>query len=233
MLGLLSYRLREEVGLHSAMADNRFVGIALILLGLWFLLPLVSGVELPLAQWWPVFLVGAGLAAAFSGNWRGGVTVIAVGAAFLLSHLGILSFDASSLWPVALIVIGAAIIVSYRRPGAGTVPGAGDALNVASLFSSSNQVRGGEHFRGGNVSATFGSAEIDLRAATVVDGVAAVNASVLFGRIDLRVPADWAVDVRSSATFGSIESRRAEPSEPRARLTVTGSCLFGAILITS
>ena len=232
MPGSLSHELREEVGLHSAMADNRFVGIALILLGLWFLLPLVSGVELPLAQWWPLFLVAAGLTAAFSGNWRGGVTVIAVGAAFLLSHLGILSFDASSLWPAALIVIGAAIIVGYRRSG-GTVPDAGDALNVASLFSSSNQVRGGEHFRGGNVSATFGSAEIDLRAAAVVDGVAAVNASVLFGRIDLRVPADWAVDVRSSATFGSIESRRAEPSEPRARLTVTGSCLFGAILITS
>ena len=233
MLDSLSYELREEAGRHSAMADNRFAGIAFILLGLWFLVPLVSGVEFPMAQWWPLFLVAAGLAAAFSGNWRGGVIAIAVAAAFLVSNLGILSVDASSLWPVALIVIGAAIIVGRRRSGAGNVPEAGDELNVASLFSSSNQISTGEHFRGGNVSATFGSAEIDLRAAAVVDGVAAVNASALFGSINLRVPPDWAVDVRSSATFGSIESRRAEPSDPRARLTVTGSCLFGGILITS
>ena len=36
----------------SAMANHRFVGIALILLGVLFLLPRVSSVELPLDQWW-------------------------------------------------------------------------------------------------------------------------------------------------------------------------------------
>ncbi len=168
-----------------------------------------------------------------SGNWKGGLPIIAVAAAFLLYNLGILGLDGSSLWPVALIAIGAAIIVGYSPFGANRAPEADDELNVACLFSSSNQISASEHFRGGNVSATFGNAEIDLRAAAPIDGVAAVNASALFGQINLRVPPDWAVDVRSSATFGSIESRRAEPSDPRARLTVTGSCLFGGILITS
>ena len=215
------------------MANHRFVGIALILLGVLFLLPLVSSVELPPGQWWPLFLVVVGLATALSGNWRGGLPTIAVAAAFLLYNLGILGLDGSSLWPVALIVIGAAITFRYWRFGAGRAPEADDELNVACLFSGTNHIAASEHFRGGNVSATFGNAEIDLRAAAAVDGVAAVNASALFGRINLRVPPDWAVDVRSSATFGSIESKRAEPSDPRARLTVTGSCLFGGILITS
>ena len=215
------------------MANDRFVGIALILLGVLFLAPRVSGVELPLEQWWPLFLVVIGLASASSGNLKGGLAVIAVGAAFLLYNLDIVGFDVWSLWPVALIVIGAAMILGYWRSGASGVSEAGDALKVSSLFSGSNQIAAGEHFRGGNVSATFGSAEIDLRAAAPVDGAATVNASALFGSINLRVPPDWAVEVRSSATFGSIESRRAEPAEPRARLTVTGSCLFGGILITS
>ena len=209
------------------MANHRFVGIALILLGVLFLLPRVSSVDLPLDQWWPLFLAIAGLATALNGNLWGGLIAIAVAAAFLVDNLGIVRLDASSLWPVALIAIGAAIIFGYWRVGTG------DGLNVASLFSRSNQIAAGDHFRGSNVSATFGNAELDLRAATVVDGVAAVNATALFGRIDLRIPSDWAVDVRSSATFGSIQSRRAEPSDPRARLTVTGSCLFGEILITS
>ena len=215
------------------MATDRFVGIALILLGVLFLLPLVSSVEFPPGQWWPLFLVVVGLATALSGNWRGGLPTIAVAAAFLLYNLGILGLDGSSLWPVALIVIGAAIIVGYSPFGAGRAPEADDELNVACLFSGTNHIAASEHFHGGNVSATFGNAEIDLRAAAAVDGVAAVNASALFGRINLRVPPDWAVDLRSSATFGSIESKRAEPSDPRARLTVTGSCLFGGILITS
>ena len=209
------------------MANDRFVGIALILLGVLFLLPRVSSVDLPLDQWWPLFLAIAGLATALNGNLWGGLIAIAVATAFLLDNLGIVRLDASSLWPLALIAIGAAIIFGYWRVGTG------DGLNVASLFSRSNQIAAGDHFRGSNVSATFGNAELDLRAAAMVDGVAAVNATALFGRIDLRIPSDWAVDVRSSATFGSIQSRRSEPSDPRARLTVTGSCLFGEILITS
>ena len=206
---------------HSPMANNRFLGIALILLGVLFLLPLVSNVEVPLGQWWPLFLMIVGL------------VVIAIAAAFLVYNLSILRFDVSSLWPVALIAIGAAIIFGYWRFGAGRVHETGTKFNVTSLFSGSNQSAASERFRGGNVSATFGSVEIDLRAAAVVDGAATVNANALFGRINLRVPPDWAVDVRSSAAFGSIESKRAEPSDPRARLTVTGSCLFGGILITS
>ena len=215
------------------MGNHRFVGIALVLLGVLFLLPRVSSVELPLDQWWPLFLAIAGLATALNGNLWGGLIAIAVAAAFLADNLGIVRLDASSLWPLALIAIGAAIIFGYWRVGPDRGPETGDGLNVASLFSRSNQIAAGDHFRGSNVSATFGSAELDLRAATAVDGVAAVNATALFGRIDLRIPSDWAVDVRSSATFGSIQSKRAEPSDPRARLTVTGSCLFGEILITS
>ena len=192
------------------MANNRFLGIALILLGVLFLLPLVSNVEVPLGQWWPLFLMIVGLASASSGNRRGGPVVIAIAAAFLVYNLSILRFDVSSLWPVALIAIGAAIIFGYWRFGAGRVHETGTKFNVTSLFSGSNQSAASERFRGGTV-----------------------NANALFGRINLRVPPDWAVDVHSSAAFGSIESKRAEPSDPRARLTVTGSCLFGGILITS
>ena len=110
---------------------------------------------------------------------------------------------------------------------------AGEELKVESIFSESNQSAAGKGFRGGSVSATFGSAEVDLRSAEVTEGEATINVSVLFGGIELRVPPDWAVDIRSSVFFGGIESKRPEPSEPRARLVVTGSCWFGGIEITS
>ena len=133
----------------------------------------------------------------------------------------------------ALIAIGVAVVFGGWSYSTSKVADAADDLNVASLFSESNQSVAGDGFRGGQVSATFGSAEIDLRAAEVTGGAATIHASALFGSINLRVPADWAVDVRSSAIFGSIETKRPEPSEPKVRLTVTGSCLFGEIEVTS
>ena len=131
------------------MANNRFLGIALILLGVLFLLPLVSNVEVPLGQWWPLSLMIVGLASASSGNRRGGLVVIAIAAAFLVYNLGILRFDVSSLWPVALIAIGAAIIFGYWRFGAERVHGTGNEFNVTSFFSGSNLSAASERFRGG------------------------------------------------------------------------------------
>ena len=215
------------------MHNNRFAGIALIVLGAVFLLPQITGVGFPLWQWWPLLPMAAGLVSLSDGNRRGGLILIAIFSVFLLHNLGVLNIDFSSLWPIALIVMGVAISLGRWSFGARSVSDAGEELNAASLFSGSNQFAGGKGFRGGNVSATFGSADIDLRAADLVEGVASVNASALFGSINLRVPPDWAVDIRASAMFGSIETKRPEPSEPMAKLTVTGSCLFGGIQITS
>ena len=215
------------------MQSQRLAGLVLITLGAIFLLTQVSGGRISLAQWWPLLPLAGGLVSVLGGNWKGGLIVTALFSAFLLHNLGYLNIDFSALWPVALIVIGAAIFLGRRPFGGVRAAHASENLNVASIFSGSNQSAAGEGFRGGNVSATFGSAEIDLRSAEVAEGAATVNASALFGSINLRVPPDWAVDIRSSVVFGSIESKRPEPPEPKARLIVTGSCWFGGIQITS
>ena len=215
------------------MTSERLVGIALIVLGAMFLLPLVSGIELPLRQWWPLVPMAAGLVSIVNGNWKGGLIVVAVFLLFLLHSLDVLDVDFSSLWPVALIAIGAVLLLGRGRFGAGRASDAAEELKVDSVFSGSNHSVAGEGFRGGNVSATFGSADIDLRSAEVVEGAATIQANAFFGSINLRVPLDWAVDLRSSAVFGSIEAKRPEPVEPRARLVVTGTCWFGEIEITS
>ena len=167
------------------MHNNRFAGIALIVLGAVFLLPQITGVGFPLWQWWPLLPMAAGLVSLSGGNRRGGLILIAIFSVFLLHNLGVLNIDFSSLWPIALIVMGVAISLGRWSFGARSVSDAGEELNAASLFSGSNQFAGGKGFRGGNVSATFGSADIDLRAADLVEGVASVNASALFGSINL------------------------------------------------
>ena len=83
------------------------------------------------------------------------------------------------------------------------------------------------------VSAIFGSAEVDLRGATIDGDEAAIEATALFGSLRLRVPDDWAVDVQTTNLFGNFETKRAQPSDPKARLTILASSTFGSIELTS
>lgn len=215
------------------MNNQKLVGLALIVLGAVFLLSRITGIGFPLENWWPLFPMAAGLVAISSGNWKGGLIIVAVFSVFLVNNLGVFDVDIWSLWPVALIALGAAVFLGSWGSGKSRPSDASEGIKVESIFSESNQSAAGKGFRGGSVSATFGSAEVDLRSAEATEGEATINVSVLFGGVNLRVPPDWAVDVRSSVFFGGIESKRPEPSEPRARLTITGSCWFGGIEITS
>ena len=217
------------------MSNNRFVGVAFIVLGVLFLLPLVTGFEFSLSKWWPLFLILIGVGSISKGSRTGGLIVIAVGVVFLLSNLDILSVSFWLLWPVALIAIGVAILRGHSRSrnAAGDAPAAGDDLNVSALFSGSNQRIDSQRFNGGNVSVTFGGAEIDLRGAAIDGDAATINVNAVFGGVKLQVPPDWAVNVRADSTFGGVEKKRPDPAEPKATLTVTGSCLFGGIEITS
>ena len=89
-------------------------------------------------------------------------------------------------------------------------------------------------FRGGQVTAIFGGAEIDLRGTTVDDRPATLEVTVLFGGVELEVPRGWRVDLDATVLFaGSEDERKSAASETEGPpdLVVTGFVLFGAIEI--
>lgn len=238
------------------MSGRKFAGGALILLGVVFLAVRIIDFDFSLWKWWPVLPIASGVLT-LKGNWKVGLVIIAFFSVFLLNNLNVLDIDTAVLWPTLLVVIGLAIFfgrgsggkaktktkAAYGSGGTRTVDGsarpsaeavdAGERLNVNSSFSESSHSAAGEGFTGGNVSATFGTADIDLRSAVIVDGEATLNASVMFGSVNLRVPPDWAIDVRASVNFGHIETKRQEPAEPTATLVIAGTCWFGGLQITS
>lgn len=221
----------------SSPTNNRLVGVGFIVLGVLFLLPLVSSFEFSFGDWWPLFLILVGLGSLSKGNRKGGLIVIAIGVVFLLNSLDILNVSFWLFWPFALIAIGVAILFDRSRSRAAVeasnAPPAGDDLAVSAVFSGSEQRIDSQRFNGGNVSVTFGGAEIDLRGAAIDGDAATINVNAVFGGVKLQVPPDWAVHVRADSTFGGVEKKRPDPAEPKATLTVTGSCLFGGIEITS
>ena len=110
---------------------------------------------------------------------------------------------------------------------------------VDSEFSLTSLVGGSQvqitspQFRGGKVKALVGGCEIALRDATLAAGGAKLNVLIGLGGVTIRVPDDWAVNVRRTTILGSVTSKRAQPASPAGELTVTGLTLFGSVVIRS
>lgn len=82
------------------------------------------------------------------------------------------------------------------------------------------------------VQAIFGSCKLDLRQATISSDVTTLHVQVIFGSLDLIVPAGVVVDVDATALLSGSNVRmsgatRASVHQPR--IHVTGLVLFGSI----
>ena len=220
----------------SATAQRITIGLALITTGVLFLAHQMGGYSF--GQTWPVILivVGASNFLVRPRSWVVSGGIMVAGPIFLLGTLNILEVSMGILWPVLLLGLGLVVLFgggrkrsrSSRQQHPGHVDGTPD-LNVSAFFA------GGEHrssdhvIRSGQVSAIFGSAEVDLRGTTLEGDAASIEATALFGSLRLRVPNDWAVDVQTTNMFGSFESKRAQPADPKARLSILATSTFGSI----
>ena len=106
-------------------------------------------------------------------------------------------------------------------------------ISVTSLFGSGRVQVTSRQFGGGRVIAVAGSGEVDLREAALAADGAKVYIVTGLGSVTLRVPDDWAVNVRTVTVLGSVTSKRAQPASPTGQLTVTGLTLLGSVVIRS
>lgn len=92
------------------------LGLVLIVLGLLLALE-QAGFLAPggLHTWWPLFLIGLGLARLLSPGQSGGLMMFGLGVLFLLQtcHLAPLR----QTWPLMLVLAGISMVVHRRRPG--------------------------------------------------------------------------------------------------------------------
>ena len=225
---------------NSENAPRIVFGLALLVVGGLSLAANLTDFNFSLADWWPGIIIAIGLVSVLQGSasrlW--GFGSIIVGAALLLNTLGIVSWDIGQYWPVLLIIIGVLTIfggMHYRRGVGADASGISENpdLDVSCVFGGSDQQVTSRNFRGGRISATFGGANIDMRRAALTDGEAVLHVTTLFGGVELHVPDDWAVNVQTSNMFAGANDERTKPTDPKERLTITGSCTFGGVSIKS
>ncbi len=134
-----------------------------------------------------------------------------------------------------VIIITAGVLLS----GVGSPTSFGSGTSAESATFNTAAVLGGiEHrstaadFRGGEATAFMGGINLDLRDATMEGNQAVIEVLAVMGGVDIRVPADWGVDVRITPVFGGLENRTSQPlGDSTKRLVLQGTVIMGGVEI--
>ena len=188
--------------------------------------------------WWTLFIIIPCTIELFrSRDKTGNLIGIATGVALFLACQGILTFE--MLWklalPVILVIIGLSLVfkdalfgkknASFKRSS--DKKGQEDTHFAA--FASKNIKYDGQVFYGNDLTAVFGSVVCDLRSAIINEDVI-INANATFGGVEILVPENVNVDIKSTAIFGGVEDKRRVGTITDApTVYVSGMCLFGGV----
>jgi predicted membrane protein len=249
-------RVHVGIGIHGKdgirpfpLQWGLFSGGIIALIGLFILLDNMGiHVVSHLYRFWPMILILVGVwnLACKSGRVFGGVLVI-LGVLFQLDALGIARFTWGEIWPIAIIGVG--LVVMWSSLQARKLPTLvgkfarepqGDprtTLSEVAVFGAIERRITSQDFQGGIINAIFGSVELDLRDATILQDEAVLEINSVFGSVELRVPEAWQIVSRGQAAFGSFEDdtrnyRTENPAIPsRKSLILTGAAVFGSVQI--
>ena len=101
--------------------------------------------------------------------------------------------------------------------------------DVSGVFDGRKAQYDGQLFEGATVSAVFGGVEMDLRSARIERDVR-IDATAIFGGIDIYVPANVVVRVMSTPVLGGVSNKAPAPAEvPCYTLYVNATCVFGGV----
>ncbi len=187
-------------------------------------------------RWWPALLVVWGFMRMTGFCCR---QQVVSGAVFTVAGLLLLGTEANllhvhfwQLWPAVMIVLGASLITrSFRGSSfSGSTADRFSRVNTFAMMGAIHVKNESQEFRGGEVGALMGGAEVDLRGARVVDAQAVLDVFALWGGIDIFVPRDWRVVSEVLPMLGSFEDHSVKPEgEAKTTLVIRGGAVMGGI----
>jgi hypothetical protein len=233
---------------HGGPHSHVVWGIVVLLLGILFLLENLGIFHVrDIWHYWPVILIGIGIAKIFDAAglhdkiW--GATIAGAGVIFLAHSTGYLPWNPwHILWPVLLICWGTALLLrgvgsrgrdASHAPMEGTI--SNNILKEEVVFGGINRKIQAQDFQGGKVTAIFGGVEIDLRGSATTRDEIQIEANAVFGGVELKVPDTWDVTVRGSGVLGGYEDKTHSAPAPidanRPRLIIHGGAVLGGVTV--
>jgi len=193
--------------------------------------------------WWTLFIIVPSFISLFTEKDRlASFGFLVAGVVLLLAAQNIFSYEVA--WKVilaaALVIIGLTLIVKSMfhskndKEVAKKVKDLGDGKNMDSqmaVFSGNDRTYKEEVFSGSNLIAIFGGVDLDLRDAKFEKDTV-IKAFALFGGIDIIVPNDVKVKLKSGFVFGGFsDDRKNVTGKGKYTIYVDASGGFGGISI--
>lgn len=216
------------------------IGVLVIGLGLMFLLDNLDIIDFHrVSQYWPALVILFGAAKLIDAETPhermvfGIITFI--GAALLLNRMGLDFIRVRNIWPLVLIAVGAAVVykaVTGRRVIAAAydkeIAQNDSVLDVTVLLGGFVRRITTPNFRGGEVTAIMGGAELDLRGSSI-EGEAVVSVFAVMGGITLKVPPDWTIILNGTPIMGGFDEKTITPPHNEKRLIIKGYAIMGGV----
>ncbi len=187
--------------------------------------------------WWTLFIIIPSLISIFQNGFRtSSLIILTIGILLLLSAQDILSFEiiGKLIVPIIFVFIGLNMIFkNFFHMGENSrsshVNYQGGSSEYSALFSGSRHQIVGEKFLGTTINAIFGGVELDLRNA-IIDEDIVINATAIFGGIDIFVPSNVKVKVSNVPIFGGVDNKAPTFVDANApTIFINSTCMFGGI----
>lgn len=187
--------------------------------------------------WWTLIIIVPcfiGLFDTTNESKVGNVIGIIIGVILLLASWGWLRFDLifKLFIPAILVIIGLYMIFGnlFKNNVKEKVKAKkekGNGESIVATFSEQMVTKKDEVFENANLDAVFGSVVLDLSKAKIKDE-AVISASAIFGGIDIIVPKDVEVKVKSTPIFGGV-SNKSKGKDTKKVIYIDALALFGSI----
>lgn len=220
--------------MNHPVATRMFSGIAIIAIGVAFLLDTTGAVHLDwlFENWWPMLIVLAGVVVLLNDmrSWLVSVFLIGLGGAYQLRALEYIDFEPwQVIWPLILIVVGAGLL--FRKSYRGERATEAEHEDVTAILSGSGSVNTSDHFKSSVLTAIMGGAKLDLRQAKIEDG-AVIEAFAFWGGVEIIVPENVTIKNKMSNIMGGTDDQTSQKSDEKSpTLVISGAAIMGGVSI--
>ena len=207
--------------------ENLIWGVVFIIIGLIIGLKVLGiiNIDIFFDGWWSLFIIIPS-AISIVKNIRdiGAYIWLAIGVALLLSAQGILDMEivGKLILPAVLVAIGVGMIFKDSK-----LEKAKENEEYYATFSGQKLNFEGDTFKGASLNAIFGGIDLNLKKAHIISE-ANIDATSVFGGINIFVPNNVNVEIKSTSLFGGATSK-VENKANQPTIHIKAFCLFGGV----
>lgn len=219
---------------------NILWGLVLISIGVIFGLNAleITDINLFFDGWWTLFIIIPCFIGLFKENEKtGNIIGFFIGIALLLCCQDILKFNLiwKLMFPGILVIIGLSLIfkdlINSKISNEMKKINQKGNIEYCATFSGQNVKFDNEEFNGTNLTAVFGGVKCDLRNA-IINSDQVINAEAIFGGIEIYVPQNVKVKVKSTPIFGGVSDKTSSnKSNKLYTIYINSVAVFGGVEI--